>query len=79
MNDLTESGAIHFYFIFKCYVSHNRKMKFFLKVYKLIHIDLLLKKITLIIEKFGLGIGNDHIVSWTHSLKLWLKWLNNQK
>ena len=28
---------------------------------------------------FGLGIGNDHIASWTNSLKLWLKWLNNQK
>ena len=54
-------------------------MKFFLKVYKLIHIVLLLKKITLIIEKFGLGIGNGHIASWANSLKLWLKWLNNQK
>jgi acetyl esterase/lipase len=27
---------------------------------------------------FGLGIGNDHIASWTKSLKLWLKWLNKQ-
>ncbi|HUX57008.1 MAG TPA: alpha/beta hydrolase [Bacteroidales bacterium] len=25
---------------------------------------------------FGLGIGNDHIASWTSSLKLWLRWLN---
>jgi acetyl esterase/lipase len=25
---------------------------------------------------FGLGIGNDHIESWTKSLELWLKWLN---
>ena len=28
---------------------------------------------------FGLGIGNDHVASWTNSLKLWLNWLNNQK
>lgn len=28
---------------------------------------------------FGLGIGNDHIASWTNSLKLWLKWLDKQK
>jgi acetyl esterase/lipase len=27
---------------------------------------------------FGLGISNDHIASWTNSLKLWLKWLNKQ-
>jgi acetyl esterase/lipase len=27
---------------------------------------------------FGLGIGNDHIASWTNSLKLWLKWLNKR-
>jgi acetyl esterase/lipase len=27
---------------------------------------------------FGLGIGNDHIASWTNNLKLWLKWLNKQ-
>jgi dipeptidyl aminopeptidase/acylaminoacyl peptidase len=25
---------------------------------------------------FGLGVGNDHIGSWTKSLELWLKWLN---
>lgn len=25
---------------------------------------------------FGLGVGNDHVASWTASLKLWLKWLN---
>jgi len=25
---------------------------------------------------FGLGVGNDHIESWTRSLELWLKWLN---
>lgn len=28
---------------------------------------------------FGLGIGNDHVASWTNSLRLWLNWLNNQK
>jgi acetyl esterase/lipase len=28
---------------------------------------------------FGLGTGNDHINSWTNSLKLWLKWLNERK
>jgi len=28
---------------------------------------------------FGLGTGNDHINSWTNSLKLWLKWLNDKK
>jgi acetyl esterase/lipase len=27
---------------------------------------------------FGLGTGNDHIASWTNSLKLWLEWLNKQ-
>jgi len=27
---------------------------------------------------FGLGTGNEHINSWTNSLKLWLKWLNDQ-
>jgi acetyl esterase/lipase len=27
---------------------------------------------------FGLGTGNDHIASWTNSLKLWLKWLNKE-
>lgn len=25
---------------------------------------------------FGLGVGNDHIGSWTKSLEIWLKWLN---
>jgi len=25
---------------------------------------------------FGLGIGKDHVASWTNSLKLWLNWLN---
>jgi len=25
---------------------------------------------------FGLGVGNDHVASWTVSLKLWLKWLD---
>ena len=25
---------------------------------------------------FGLGIGNEHVASWTNSLKLWLKWLD---
>lgn len=28
---------------------------------------------------FGLGTGNEHINSWTNSLKLWLNWLNKQK
>jgi acetyl esterase/lipase len=28
---------------------------------------------------FGLGTGNDHINSWTNSLKLWLNWLNSKK
>jgi acetyl esterase/lipase len=28
---------------------------------------------------FGLGTGNDHIASWTNSLKLWLNWLNRKK
>jgi dipeptidyl aminopeptidase/acylaminoacyl peptidase len=28
---------------------------------------------------FGLGTGNDHINSWTNSLKLWLNWLNEKK
>lgn len=28
---------------------------------------------------FGLGTGNDHINSWTNSLKLWLNWLNERK
>jgi acetyl esterase/lipase len=27
---------------------------------------------------FGLGTGNDHINSWTNSLKLWLNWLNKK-
>jgi acetyl esterase/lipase len=27
---------------------------------------------------FGLGSGNDHINSWTNSLKLWLDWLNKK-
>jgi len=27
---------------------------------------------------FGLGIGNDHINSWTINLKLWLNWLNKK-
>jgi acetyl esterase/lipase len=27
---------------------------------------------------FGLGLGNEHVSSWTHSLKLWLNWLNGQ-
>jgi dipeptidyl aminopeptidase/acylaminoacyl peptidase len=27
---------------------------------------------------FGLGTGNDHIASWTNSLKLWLIWLNKK-
>lgn len=25
---------------------------------------------------FGLGVNNDHVNSWTNSLKLWLNWLN---
>ena len=28
---------------------------------------------------FGLGINNEHIASWTYSLKLWLNWLNSKK
>jgi len=28
---------------------------------------------------FGLGTGNEHIASWTNSLKLWLGWLNQKK
>lgn len=28
---------------------------------------------------FGLGTGNNHISSWTTSLKLWLEWLNKRK
>ena len=28
---------------------------------------------------FGLGIGNEHVGSWTNSLKLWLNWLNKKK
>jgi acetyl esterase/lipase len=28
---------------------------------------------------FGLGTGNEHINSWTNSLKLWLNWRNKQK
>jgi len=28
---------------------------------------------------FGLGTGNEHIASWTNSLKLWLVWLNQKK
>jgi acetyl esterase/lipase len=27
---------------------------------------------------FGLGTGNEHINSWTNSLKLWLNWLNKR-
>jgi acetyl esterase/lipase len=27
---------------------------------------------------FGLGTGNNHIASWTNSLKLWLGWLNRK-
>ena len=27
---------------------------------------------------FGLGVGNEHIYSWTNSLKLWITWLNNK-
>jgi acetyl esterase/lipase len=27
---------------------------------------------------FGLGVGNEHINSWTNSLKLWLNWLNSR-
>jgi acetyl esterase/lipase len=25
---------------------------------------------------FGLGVGNDHVESWTNSLRLWLAWMN---
>lgn len=28
---------------------------------------------------FGLGIKNEHVGSWTNSLKLWLSWLNKTK
>jgi hypothetical protein len=28
---------------------------------------------------FGLGIGNEHVASWTNSLKLWLNWLNKKE
>ena len=28
---------------------------------------------------FGLGLNNEHIASWTNSLKLWLNWLNTKK
>jgi len=28
---------------------------------------------------FGLGINNEHVASWTYSLKLWLNWLNTKK
>lgn len=28
---------------------------------------------------FGLGLNNEHIASWTSSLKLWLNWLNTKK
>src|SRR5450759_394247 len=28
---------------------------------------------------FGLGTGNDHIASWTNSLRIWLKWMNEKK
>ena len=28
---------------------------------------------------FGLGLNNDHVASWTNSLKLWLNWLNTKK
>jgi acetyl esterase/lipase len=27
---------------------------------------------------FGLGIGNEHVASWTNSLRLWLNWLNQK-
>lgn len=27
---------------------------------------------------FGLGVGNEHIASWSHNLQLWLAWLNGQ-
>ena len=27
---------------------------------------------------FGLGVGNEHIASWTNNLKLWLNWLNKK-
>ncbi len=27
---------------------------------------------------FALGVGNDHVGSWTKNLELWLKWLNQQ-
>jgi acetyl esterase/lipase len=28
---------------------------------------------------FGLGINNEHVASWTNSLRLWLNWLNSKK
>ena len=28
---------------------------------------------------FGLGLNNDHVASWTNSLRLWLNWLNQKK
>jgi acetyl esterase/lipase len=28
---------------------------------------------------FGLGVNNDHVNSWTNSLRLWLNWLNTKK
>ena len=28
---------------------------------------------------FGLGLNNEHVASWTNSLKLWLNWLNLKK
>jgi len=27
---------------------------------------------------FGLGLGNEHVSSWTENLKLWLNWLNKK-
>ncbi|NEW85502.1 MAG: hypothetical protein GZ094_24500 [Mariniphaga sp.] len=28
---------------------------------------------------FGLGLNNEHVASWTNSLRLWLNWLNTKK
>ncbi len=28
---------------------------------------------------FGLGVGNNHIASWSENLRLWLNWLNKKK
>jgi len=28
---------------------------------------------------FGLGVNNEHVASWTNSLRLWLNWLNQKK